>query len=145
MGGKLEVDQILKLLRGYFSSREDVAFSFLFGSYADGTATSLSDVDVAVYFYPKRRRPVEFEEPIYYEGEDQIWADLDRLLKKEVELVVLNRVPATVSASAIRGIPIVINDWGLYLDFMEVVTSEAIDFREMLIRDFLEEMDERRG
>ena len=28
------------------SSREDVAFSFLFGSYADGTATSLSDVDV---------------------------------------------------------------------------------------------------
>ncbi|RKY58179.1 MAG: nucleotidyltransferase domain-containing protein, partial [Candidatus Latescibacterota bacterium] len=67
------------------------------------------------------------------------------LLKKEVELVVLNRVPATVSASAIRGIPIVINDWGLYLDFMEVVTSEAMDFREMLIRDFLEEMDEGGG
>ncbi|RKY63918.1 MAG: nucleotidyltransferase domain-containing protein [Candidatus Latescibacterota bacterium] len=142
MGKKLEVDHILKVLREYFSSREDVAFSFLFGSYADGTATSLSDVDVAVYFYPKRRRPVEFEEPIYYEAEDRIWADLDGLLKKEVELVVLNRVPATVSASAIRGIPIVINDWGLYLDFMEVVTSEAMDFREMLIRDFLEEMDE---
>jgi len=145
VGKKLEVDHILKVLREYFSSRKDVAFSFLFGSYADGTATSLSDVDVAVYFYPKRRRPVEFEEPIYYEGEDRIWADLDGLLKKEVELVVLNRVPATVSASAIRGIPIVINDWGLYLDFMEVVTSEAIDFREMLIRDFLEEMDEGGG
>ena len=142
MGKKLEVDHILKVLREYFSSREDVAFSFLFGSYADGTATSLSDVDVAVYFYPKRRRPVEFEEEVYYEAEDGIWADLDGLLKKEVELVVLNRVPATVSASAIRGIPIVINDWGLYLDFMEVVTSEAMDFREMLIRDFLEEMDE---
>ena len=145
MGKKLEVDHILKVLREYFSSREDVAFSFLFGSYADGTATSLSDVDVAVYFYPKRRRPVEFEEEVYYEGEDRIWADLDRLLGKEVELVVLNRAPATVSASAIRGIPIAMKDRGLYLDFMEVVTSEAMDFREMLIRDFLEEMDEGGG
>jgi predicted nucleotidyltransferase len=125
-------------LKGYFDKREEVAFAFLFGSQADGLATALSDIDVAVYFYPRIRRPIEFEEPIYYEKENEIWADLETLLKKEVELLVLNRAPATISASAIRGIPIVIRDWGLYLDFMAVVTSEAIDFRNLLIRDFLE-------
>jgi len=132
------VKPYIEALKRYFEAKEDVAFAFLFGSHADGSATSLSDIDIAVYFYPKRRRPVEFEEPIYYEGEDEIWAELERLLGKEVELLVLNRAPATVAASAIRGIPIAIKDWGLYLDFMEVITSEAIDFRETLIEEFLE-------
>lgn len=125
-------------LKNYFSKRQDVAFAFLFGSQAEGRAISLSDVDIAVYFYPKRRKPIEYEEPIWYEKEGEIWGDLCRLLKKEVELLVLNRVSSSVAASAIRGIPLVINDWGLYLDFMEVVTSEAIDFGDLLIKDFLE-------
>ncbi len=124
-------------LKNYFSKRQDVAFAFLFGSQASGWATSLSDVDIAVYFYPERRRPIEYENPVYYEKEDEIWGDLELLLKKEVELLVLNRVSASVAASAIRGIPLVINDWGLYLDFMDTVTREAEDFREMLFEDFL--------
>ena len=127
-------------LRRYFKRRDDVAFAFLFGSQARGTDTPRSDVDVAVYFYPKRRRPIEFEEEIYYEGEEEIWSDLEELLNREVELLVLNRAPATVADSAIRGIPILINDPGLYVDFMLVVTSEAIDFREMMKRDFLERL-----
>lgn len=124
-------------LKSYFGKRQDVAFAFLFGSQASGWATSLSDVDVAVYFYPKRRKPIEYEEPIWYEKEGEIWGDLERLLKKEVELLVLNRVSASVAASAIRGIPLVINDWGLYLDFMLVVTREAEDYTDMLIDEFL--------
>lgn len=128
----------IERLKEYFSKRQDVAFAFLFGSQANGWATSLSDVDVAVYFYPKRRKPIEYEESVWYEKEGEIWGDLERLLKKEVELLVLNRVSSSVAASAIRGIPLVINDWGLYLDFMEVVTSEAIDFGDLLIKDFLE-------
>lgn len=31
-----------------------------------------------------------------------------------------------------------INDWGFFLDFMEVVTREAEDFREMIFEGFLE-------
>lgn len=127
----------IERLKEYFSKRQDVAFAFLFGSQAEGLATSLSDVDIAVYFYPKRRKPIEYEEPVFYEKENEIWGDLGRLLKREVELLVLNRVSASVAASAIRGIPLVINDWGLYLDFMDTVTREAEDFREMLFEDFL--------
>ena len=129
---------LVKKLEGYFDKREEIAFAFLFGSQASGLAISSSDIDVAIYFYPKTRRPIEFEEPIHYEKESEIWAELERLLKKEVELLVLNRAPATISASAIRGIPIAIRDWGLYLDFLQVVTTEAADFRDLLIRDFLE-------
>jgi len=128
----------IETLKVYFENRKDVAFAFLFGSQARRSATKLSDIDIALYFYPERRCPVEFEEEIYYKGEDEIWTEMERAFKREVELLVLNRVPATVAASAIRGIPIVIKDWGLYLRFMEVVTEEAEDFMDFVIKDYME-------
>ena len=131
---------MIEKLKEYFKKRKEIAFAFLFGSYSKGYATPLSDIDIAVYFFPKRRHPIEYEEEVEYPEEDEILTDLTRLLKREVELLVLNRASPSVAASAIRGIPIVINDWGLYLDFMEIVSSESIDFRELLIRDFLEKV-----
>ncbi len=125
-------------IKEYFSHRKDIAFAFLFGSQAKRTATRLSDVDIAVYFYPSLRHPIEFEEGVYYKGENEIWGDIERLLKKEVELLVLNRVPATIAASAIRGVSLAIHDWGLYLDFMLVVTDVADDFMDFAIRDYME-------
>ena len=142
----MNTDLNVDALKQYFESRREVAFAFLFGSEAKGTATSLSDVDIAVYFYPAKRYPIEYEEEVFYDSENAIWGGLEKLLKREVELLVLNRVSATVAASAIRGIPLAINDWGLYLDFMEVVTGVAEDYREMVFRDFLERMKfERRA
>ncbi|MEA3416321.1 MAG: hypothetical protein U9R02_09240 [Thermodesulfobacteriota bacterium] len=71
---------------------------------------------------------------------------MERLLKKEVEALVLNRVSATVATSAIRGIRLSINDWGLYLDFIEVVTQEAEDFMNFIINDYAERAAlEKRG
>ena len=142
----MTTDSNTTTLRNYFGNRKDVAFAFLFGSQAKGRATKLSDVDIGVYFYPEKRRPVEYEEEVFYEGEDEIWTYLERLLKKEVELLVLNRVAVTVAASAIRGIPLAINDWGLYLDFIEVVTKEAEDFMDLIINDYMERSAlEKRG
>jgi len=129
---------MIEELKKYFQERKDIAFAFLYGSQAKGNATKLSDVDIAVYFYPRQRHPVEYEAEIYYGTEDEIWGDLERILKKEVELLVLNRVSASVAASAIRGIPLVINDWGLYLDFMEVITDEASDYTEFITANFKE-------
>lgn len=128
----------IETLKNYFSTREDIAFAFLFGSHARGTATKLSDVDIGVYFYPKERHPVEYEEEIFYDGEHEICFEIEKILKKEVELLVLNRVSSTVAASAIRGIPLAINDWGLYLDFMLIVTTEAEDFMDFIINDYAE-------
>lgn len=127
-------------LKNYFDKRNDIAFAFLYGSQAKGKETKLSDVDIAVYFYPKNRHPIEFEEEIYYDNEDKISLELERLLKKEVELLVLNRAPATIAASALRGIPLVIHDWGLYLDFMVVITEEAENFMDLVIKDYMEKI-----
>ena len=128
----------IESLKRYFQNRTDVAFAFLYGSQARGNATRLSDADVAVYFYPRVRHPIECEEDIFYESEDDIWGDLERLLKKEVEILVLNRAFAVVAASAIRGVSLVIHDWGLYLDFMEVITDLAEDYSNLMINDYNE-------
>jgi predicted nucleotidyltransferase len=125
-------------LRGYFATRHEVPFAFLYGSHARGTATKRSDADIAVYFHPRRRHPVEFEEEVFYPAENEIWGDLDRLLGKEVELLVLNRAPAMVAVSAIKGIPLIIRDWNLYLDFFEIATDVAEDFAEFVINDYKE-------
>lgn len=139
-------DNNKEALKEYFKTRKDVAFAFLFGSQARGTATKLSDIDIAVYFYPEKRHPIEYEEEVFYKGEDDIWTDLERILKEEVELLVLNRVSATVSASAIRGMSLAINDWGLYLDFMETVSTEGEDFMDFIINDYMQrEALEKRG
>jgi len=129
---------LLEKLKRYFNERKEVAFAFLYGSQAKGAAIALSDVDIAVYFYPEKRHPIEYEEEVFYSAENEIWGDLEGLLNRSVELLVLNRAPASIAASAIRGIPLVINNWSLYLDFMEVVTSEAIDYRNLIIKDFLD-------
>jgi predicted nucleotidyltransferase len=130
--------EMVTKLREYFLNRSDTAFAFLYGSYAAGTPHKHSDVDVAVYFYPAKRYPVPYEEEIYYDGEDEIWADLDRMLGKEVELLVLNRAAAVVCASALRGIQLVVKDWNLYFDYVEAVSRDAEDFMQMRISDFLE-------
>ena len=138
-GEKMKIQGIdLERLKEYLAARQEVAFSFLYGSHAKGTATKRSDVDIAVYFYPRERHPVEIEEEVFYPVESEIWGDLERILGKEVELLVLNRVPATVAVSAIRGIPLLIRDWNLYLDFLENITDIAEEFAEFIISQYKE-------
>lgn len=127
---------MLDELRRYFKARKDIAFAFLYGSQAKGNATKLSDVDIAIYFYPQRKGVLEYEEEVFYPTEDEIWSDLEKLIHKDVELLVLNRVSASVAASAIRGIPLLIRDWGLYLDFMLIITRVAEDFMDFIIEDY---------
>ncbi len=131
-------DLNVKDLKQYFNNRKDVAFALLFGSHAKGNATRTSDIDIAVYFYPEKRHPIEYEEEVYYKGEDVIWEDMERYLKKDVELIALNRAPSTIAASALRGNVLAINDWGVYLDFLETITDEADRFMDFIINDYVE-------
>ena len=128
----------LEGLKGYLATRQEVAFSFLYGSHAKGTATERSDVDVAVYFYPRARHPVEIEEEVFYPAEGEIWGDLERISGREVELLVLNRAPAMVAVSAIKGVPLLIREWDLYLDFFENITDIAEEFAEFIINEYKE-------
>ena len=131
-------NNLLDAMKDYFRRRSDVAFAFLFGSQEKGYATDRSDADIAVYFVPRNRAPIEFESDFRYEGEDGIWTDMERLLGREVDLVVLNRAPAAVAAAALRGAGLAINDSSLHIDFLLAVTDEADRFMDLVIGDFRE-------
>ena len=131
-------DQILGVLKNYFERREDVAFAFLFGSSTRGKIRREGDIDVAVYFWPEKG--VEWENVRKrYAGENRIALDLERLFKKEVDLIVLNRAKAILADEAIRnGKPIVVKDRGLFLDFLCLISDEAEQMREWIETSYRE-------
>jgi len=74
-----------------------------------------------------------------YAGENRIALDLERLLKKEIDLVVLNRARVIVADEAIRkGKPIVIKERGLFLDFLCLITDEAEQMRDWIETSYQE-------
>jgi uncharacterized protein YutE (UPF0331/DUF86 family)/predicted nucleotidyltransferase len=133
--GNMEKDfnQSIQDLKDYFSKRDDVLMAFVFGSRAKGKITLESDFDIAVYFKPKSGR-LEYEDNVFYEEETEIWNTLEKILKGKVDLVILNRIPATVAFPIVnKGAPIIIKDRRIYLDFLLAVSSLAIDFREFIL------------
>ncbi len=129
---EVKIRELVDILRNYFEKRDDILMAFLFGSYAKATSHQESDVDIAVYFRPGSDS-LEWEEfDAKYDAEDEIWLDIERLLRRHVDMVVLNRARSSIANSAFHGRTIIIKDRGLYLDFMLRVTAEAEDYREMV-------------
>ena len=131
-------EKVLKALKDYFEGREDIAFAFLFGSAARGKVRKEGDIDIAVYFKPSE--DLEWEAfNGNYPGEARIGLDMERLLKKEVDVVVLNRARAVLADEILRkGKPIIIRDRGLFLDFLCIVSDEAEYMRNWLLRSYSE-------
>lgn len=127
---KLMERKKISLLKKYFSQRADVVMAFVFGSRIKKRTTKISDWDIAVYFKPDS--PVtEWENERDYPQEDKLWADLIEILNTDnVDLIVLNRAPASIAASAIEGLPLVVKNREIYLEFMLIITQEAEDYRQ---------------
>ena len=129
---------MFNILKDYFDKRNDIAFAFLFGSASKNKVRKDGDVDIAVYFCPEG--DVEWE--VFdkrYTAENTISLDLERLLKKEVDLIVLNRARAVLADEVLRkGKPIMIKDKGILLDFLCIVTDEAEYVRNWLEASYKE-------
>lgn len=121
----------IQKLKEYFEKRDDVMMAFLFGSQADERSHASSDWDIAVYIASENKR-VEWEEHHKeYSQEDELWKDCTGILKTDrVDLIVLNRAPVNIADAAIRGMPLVIKDRGLFLQFMLIITKAAEDYFE---------------
>ena len=130
--------KIIELLKDYFGEREDIVFAFLFGSAARGKVRREGDIDIAIYFRPEK--DVEWENfNKTYKGENRIALDLERLLKKEIDLVVLNRTRSVLADEIIRkGKPIIIRDRGIFMDFFCIVSDEAEYVRDWLTDSYKE-------
>jgi len=121
----------LSSLKEYFDKAEGISFSFLFGSRSKGLNRTSSDYDIGIYFKPDDPRFVEIEDSKEYPDLDIIWTDLELMLKKEVDLLVLNNAPSHLASIIItQGIPILIKDEKLFSKFFLITTSNAIDYRD---------------
>jgi predicted nucleotidyltransferase len=114
---------VVEKLKKYFSSKKDVGFAVLFGSHILGKTFRESDIDIAIYF----------KEGYSVESIKKIWRELEGILGKDVDLVILNTAPPLIAYTAIRGKAMVINDFRAYLDYMLSISQEAEDFREFFI------------
>ena len=128
----MNINKRIPFLKSYFESHDDVLMAFLFGSAAKGTSCKESDIDIGIYLKPKNKA-IEVEEiKAKYKSEDEIWSDVERILKKEVDLIILNRASVCIADTAIRGTPIIIKDRKTYLNFMLRVTHIAEGFRDFI-------------
>jgi predicted nucleotidyltransferase len=95
--------------------------AFLFGSAAKGRAIRRSDLDIAVHFSDG----YDVRDVVSLAGE------LERLLGRDVDVIVLNSAPATLARTALRGVPLVIRNRQFYMEFMLDVSREAEDFDQL--------------
>lgn len=120
-------------LKEYFEKNDDVVMAFMFGSRSKQNVRLSSDWDIAVYFTPQKEYLEWEEQDREYLTEDRLWSDCVEILKTDdVDLIVLNRIAASIAATAIQGIPLVIKDYDLWLKFMLIITQEAEDYREFV-------------
>jgi uncharacterized protein len=108
----------IEQLKTYFQSAEAVLFAFLFGSHAGGRVYKESDVDVAVYL----------KEGYSLDTVKKIWSDVEGIVNKDVDIVVLNTASPLIAQAAFKGKPIVIKEQALYLNYLLQTTGEAEDF-----------------
>lgn len=124
--------EMTQKLKDYFEKRDDIVMAFLFGSFASGRTMYDSDVDVAVYFKPKGRE-IEWEEERDWSEKDKIQEDIENIVRRDVDLLVLNKARTMVAFDVLeKGIPIAIKDRALYWRFYLLVNSAAVDFADFV-------------
>ena len=115
-------NQKLTLLKKYFKEQPSVVMAFLFGSRAQGIERKSSDWDIGIYL--KESKDID-------KIKNKIWEDVEDILEKEVDLILLNESPSLISSRIIReGIPLAIKNRNIFLDFLIRITEEAEYFRD---------------
>ena len=121
-------EEIESRLRASLSARGDVLSAYLFGSVARGTATSASDVDVAVLLAADPPRTLD---GLHLGLED----DFERALGIPVQLVVLNRAPCDLVHRVLRdGILLLDRDPGARIRFEVDARNRYFDLQPFLRR-----------
>ena len=84
----------LKKIEEFFTKEGNVIAAYLFGSHAVGTSREDSDVDIAVLF---EQMP---DNALDYRIEKSM--ELERILKKEVDLIIMNNSPLILQFQVIK-------------------------------------------
>ena len=118
----------------YVSGHEDILLAYLFGSQAAGRPHIESDVDVALLF---RSEAVPSSDQFL-----QIQDDLTSLLKKEVDLVVLNNASPIIRMQVLKkGQKLFERDHRAFACFFVRTINEYSDLKK--VRSVIEQKIER--
>lgn len=126
-GKPLDIEPCLEALRAYLAQNKDIAAAYLYGSYGTGAQTPLSDVDLAVLFFPQAKRGLK--------RVMEIESDLSKICQTgDINLLVLNDAPVLIQHRVIStGRLIHEKDQSTVNSFHEVVFKCYADF----IMDYL--------
>ncbi len=119
---------LIEKLSGYFkvnSDRYGISAAFLFGSTAEDTFRSDSDIDIAVYF----SKELPSEE--YFKAITDISVDIERITNREVDLIWIDREfskPMLYFNAIVKGIPLFYKDKELYVTLFLRALYEKEDF-----------------
>ena len=113
---------VAEILNTFFKDRNDVALAFLFGSFASGTMTARSDIDIGILFH---------ELPDIY-GINNIKEDLSGLLKKEVDVVALNDASPILNMQVLKKGSLVFQvEKRYYTEFYGKTVSQYDDLKQI--------------
>lgn len=66
----------------------------------------------------------------------EIWNELEDLLKKDIDLVILNISKPLICWEALKGEKILIKDHDFYIDYLLKISKEAMDLQELILDIF---------
>lgn len=120
----MEVDtDIIAKLKSYFEKQTGISMAFLFGSAATAREIPESDVDVAVWF----------DKGYTLEAVNRMQGEIESLLHRSVDLIVLNSARPTIAWAALRGKKLLIRDYRLYFSKLVAISAEAEDMQDFIL------------
>jgi uncharacterized protein len=109
---------MIDLLKEKLDTFANVNFAYLFGSYANGTQKDKSDVDIAVFL---NKNDLDSQLQLNYE--------LSKLLKKDVDLVILNNVKNLFLLESIFKDAIVLKESQKRIDYELRKEHDILDYK----------------
>jgi len=111
-------------IKKYVSGDEDVLLVYLFGSLVSGMSNADSDVDIALLF--RRDRVPDADAYL------QLKSDLETLLKREVDLVILNEASPIIRMQVLeKGEKLLERERRAYLEFFVRTMNEYDDLKRI--------------
>ena len=108
--------------------KQKVAFAYLFGSQAKGTAGSLSDIDIAVYF------DKEVDATEHFDLKLDVLGEITDLYKTdEIDLIVLNEAPPLLAHRILKeGLLIFSDDDKIRLAYEVKAVLKYLDWKPFI-------------
>lgn len=111
-------NNMINTLTNHLETIDNVIFGYVFGSYAKNRQTNLSDIDIALYL-----------KDTSLDNKLQINYEISKLLKKDVDLVILSEIRNNYLLEDIINYSVVIKDNDQRFDFEVIKQHEILDYK----------------